>query len=96
MRNALRTPLLAGSLALSVAGSLTAQTTATERTAAGTVLQAIDSIQQKLGPEKLAERLTRAKDAERNRVLARYTQAVQQWHESLMALERPTQGGMRP
>ena len=71
MRNALRTPLLAGSLALSVAGSLTAQTTATERTAAGTVLQAIDSIQQKLGPEKLAERLTRAKDAERDRVLAR-------------------------
>ncbi len=35
-------------------------------------------------------------DAERNRVLARYTQAVQQWHESLMALERSTQGGTRP
>ena len=47
------------------------QTTNTERAAAGPVLQAIDSIQQKLAPARLAERLARAKDADRDRVLGR-------------------------
>ena len=52
-------------------GVIAGQTTSTERAAAGPVLQAIDSIQQKLAPARLAERLARAKDADRDRVLGR-------------------------
>ena len=62
-------PLLAGTLAL--AGTLLAQPTPTERTAAGSVLATIDSLQTALGPSRMAERLAQAKDAERDRLLAR-------------------------
>lgn len=53
------------------AGPLAAQATPTEMTAAGSVLLSIDSLQRVLTPAKTAERLTRAKDLERDRLLAR-------------------------
>ena len=72
-------------LLLSGAGAdcLAAQTTATERAAAGAVLRAIDSIQQKLGPTRLAGRLAQAKDPERDRVVAR---AGALWDSEMQAL----------
>jgi amidohydrolase len=78
------TPFLALPLLLgAVAGRLAAQTTPTERAAAGSVLRAIDSIQQKLGPGRLAERLAQAKDPERDRVVAR---AGAVWDAEMQAL----------
>jgi amidohydrolase len=50
---------------------LTAQTTPTERTAAGDVLRQIDSLQARLKPGDLGLRLATRKDADRDRVLAR-------------------------
>ena len=58
-------------LPLLVAGSLAAQTTSTERTAAGAILTTIDSLQQRLAPARTADRLAHTKSAERDRVLAR-------------------------
>ena len=60
-----------------------AQTTPTERTAAGPVLTAIDSLQNKLAPSRLAERLAKAKDPDRDGILAR-TGAV--WDSQMQAL----------
>lgn len=54
-----------------LAGSARAQTTPTERTAAGLVLGVIDSLQRSLAPARNAERLSRARDPERDRLLAR-------------------------
>jgi len=51
--------------------SLPAQTTPTERGAAGSVLKAIDSLQTALAPMSLGSRLVTAKDAERDKLLAR-------------------------
>jgi amidohydrolase len=67
-----RTPVLALPLAgLLAAGGLAAQTTPTERSAAGAVLATIDSLQSALGPARLAERLAQGKDTERDKLLAR-------------------------
>ena len=73
--------LLSLSLLLTAAGQ--AQTTPTERTAAGPVLTAIDSLQNKLAPSRLAERLAKAKDPGRDAILAR-TGAV--WDSEMQAL----------
>ena len=59
--------LLAGMLP----GTAASQTTATERAAASEVLKQIDALQQRLGPEKLAQRLTAAKAPDRDAVMAR-------------------------
>jgi len=59
--------------ALLLAEALIAQTTPTERTAAGPVLVTIDSLQNALGPSRLADRLAQAKDSERDKLLARVT-----------------------
>jgi amidohydrolase len=64
-------------------GVIGGQTTATERAAAGPVLQAIDSIQRRLAPGRLAERLARAKDPDRDRVLARVAAL---WDSGMQAL----------
>jgi amidohydrolase len=60
-----------GSLGLLLSGVLFAQTTPTERTAAGPVLRTIDSLQTALAPARMAERLVHAKDPEREKLLAR-------------------------
>ena len=52
-------------------GSLSAQTTDTEREAAGAVLEAIDRLQGRLQPEQQAQRLVSRRDADRERILAR-------------------------
>jgi amidohydrolase len=57
--------------ALFTACALAAQTTPTERTAAGPVLSTIDSLQLKLAPVRMALRLAESKDIERDRLLAR-------------------------
>ncbi|HEX7023460.1 MAG TPA: peptidase dimerization domain-containing protein [Gemmatimonadales bacterium] len=54
-----------------LAGTLSAQTTPTERAAAGAVLATIDSLQAALAPARIGDRLTQARDAERDRLLAR-------------------------
>ena len=77
-----RSPTL-GLLGLALAGSLAAQTTPTERTAAGPVLSTIDSLQTALAPARLADRLSRAKDPERDKLLAR---AGALWDSELQAL----------
>jgi amidohydrolase len=51
--------------------ALAAQATPTERSAAGTVLTSIDSLQRALDPARTAERLIRAKDADRDRLMRR-------------------------
>jgi len=56
---------------LVLAAPLAAQTTVTERAAAGAVLKTIDSLQAALGPSRIAERLAQSKDADRDRLLAR-------------------------
>ena len=64
--------LLAGCLAACwAAATVSAQTTPTERTAAGRVLTTIDSLQTALGPDRMATRLAASKDAERDKLLAR-------------------------
>ena len=68
---------------LFVAGTLAAQTTATERSAAGPVLTAIDSLQAALAPGKQADRLATAKAADRDRVMAR---AASIWNEQMLGL----------
>ncbi len=68
---------------LLLSGPVAAQTTATERTAAGPVLATIDSLQRKLAPARLAERLAGGKDADRDRILAR-TGAL--WDSQMQAL----------
>jgi len=55
----------------SLATTLPAQTTPTERTAAGRVLVTIDSLQTALAPERLATRLVQTRDAERDKLVAR-------------------------
>jgi amidohydrolase len=63
--------------------SLAAQTTPTERIAAGPVLKTIDSLQVALTPARLADRLSGAKDVERDKLLAR-TGAL--WDSEFQAL----------
>ncbi|HEX9165406.1 MAG TPA: peptidase dimerization domain-containing protein [Gemmatimonadales bacterium] len=64
-------------------GTAAAQTTPTERTAAGDVLQQIEALQAKLAPEQLGARLARRADAARDRVLAR---AGQLWDGGMQDL----------
>lgn len=68
-------PVLAAALLpailLARAPSAGAQTTATERSAAGEVLEQIDQLQARLKPAELGARLASRKDADRDRVLAR-------------------------
>jgi hypothetical protein len=71
------------SLGILSASAARAQTTPTERTAAGPVLATIDSLQRKLAPTRLAERLAGGKDADRDRLLAR-TGAL--WDSEMQAL----------
>lgn len=63
--------LTASTPALAVA--LAAQTTPTERTAAGPVLATIDSLQTALRPSRMADRLALARDLERDKLLGRVT-----------------------
>jgi amidohydrolase len=62
---------------------LSAQTTATERTAAGAVLKSIDSVQVALAPTRLGDRLSGTRDADRDKILAR---AAQLWDTELQGL----------
>ena len=64
---------LPGFLALMALGTypLSAQTTQTERAAAGDVLKEIEALQSKLAPSKSAERLTTAKSPDKDRVVER-------------------------
>ncbi|HEV8196286.1 MAG TPA: peptidase dimerization domain-containing protein [Gemmatimonadales bacterium] len=62
---------------------LAAQTTPTERAAAGAVLKSIDSLQTALAPMGLGGRLVSAKDPERDRLLAR-TGAI--WDSDMQGL----------
>ncbi len=62
-------PLLMLSMSLSAA--LSAQTTPTERAAAGAVLRAIDSLQSRLDPRSMAIRLANSRNTDRDRLLAR-------------------------
>jgi amidohydrolase len=78
-----RPALILLSLGILSSGAAQAQTTPTERTAAGPVLATIDSLQRKLAPARLAERLAGGKDADRDRLLAR-TGAV--WDSEMQAL----------
>src|SRR5512135_836198 len=66
-------PILTSAIALLgiAALPLAAQTTPTERTAAGQVLRQIDSLQSRLKPGDLGLRLATRKDADRDRILAR-------------------------
>lgn len=70
-------------LAVIVPGCLVAQATPTERAAAGSVLNSIDSLQRVLAPTRQAERLTKTKDAERDRVMAR---AAELWDSQFQGL----------
>ncbi len=63
--------------------SVAAQTTPTERTAAGAVLKTIDSLQGALAPTGLGNRLVAARDAERDKLLAR-TGAI--WDSEMQGL----------
>ncbi len=60
-----------------------AQTTATERTAAGSVLTDIEALEAKLAPAKLADRLATAKNPDKERLLAKATEA---WDTEMQAL----------
>lgn len=70
MNTVLRVAAL-GVAAAALAAPLHAQTTATERAAAGDVLKEIDALQAKLAPAKLAQRLTAAKNADKDALLDR-------------------------
>ena len=72
----MRDSILRSTLALALSAplavpTLPAQTTPTERGAAGSVLKAIDSLQTALAPMSLGSRLVSARDAERDKLLAR-------------------------
>jgi amidohydrolase len=56
---------------LALAGFVSAQTTPTERAAAGTVLQTIDSLQARLDPRKMGVHLATSRDTHRDRLFAR-------------------------
>jgi amidohydrolase len=71
---------LAGLAALT---PLAAQTTPTERAAAGQVLEAIDALEARLAPARLAERLTTTKNPDRDQTVAK---AAQYWDQGLEAL----------
>lgn len=60
-----------GLLLLAIAQIATAQTTPTERAAAGPILRAIDSMQVRLGPSAQAARLATRPDPARDRILER-------------------------
>jgi amidohydrolase len=77
-----RLPAIVWAMAL-LAGHASAQTTPTERSAAGDVLHQIDALQVKLAPEKLGARLAGRADASRERVLAR---AARLWDGSMQEL----------
>lgn len=81
-RPPLRLAVAAWAVAL-LAGNAAAQTTPTERTAAGDVLRQIEALQGKLGPEKLGARLAGRADPGRDRVLAK---AGQLWDGGLQDL----------
>jgi amidohydrolase len=66
-----RLPLALALLFVVPAGTLLAQTTPTERAAAGDVLTAIDTLEAKLAPAQLAQRLVSSKHGDRETVLAR-------------------------
>jgi len=63
--------------------ALAAQATPTERTAAGAVLNSIDSLQRVLVPARTAERLIKTKDADRDKILAR---AAELWDSQFQGL----------
>jgi len=66
-----------------LAGTATAQTTPTERTAAGPILTTIDSLQTALNPGRTATRLATTKSPERDGVLAR---AAAVWDADMQGL----------
>jgi amidohydrolase len=66
-----------------LAGTIGAQTTATERAAAGPVLRAIDSVQAALAPGKQADRLATGKAIDRDKVVAR---AADIWNQQMQGL----------
>jgi amidohydrolase len=77
-------PVLAVALALAHLGpEALAQTTQTERDAAGPVIQRIDSLQRRLDPAGLASKLVARADPARARVLAR---AREIWDSEMQAL----------
>ena len=63
--------VLSGFLLFGVSQTSQAQTTTTERAAAGPVLRTIDSLQAALAPPALAARLAAGRDAARDRILER-------------------------
>ncbi len=69
--SALRISLVTAVAAVAGLHPLPAQTTPTERGAAGAVLKSIDSLQGALAPMSTGSRLVSAKDADRDRLLAR-------------------------
>ena len=70
-------------LAALLASPAAAQTTPTERAAAGTVLQRIEGLQAQLAPAQTAQRLATRSDASRDRLLQR---VEQQWTGGMQAL----------
>lgn len=82
MRPRLLAPATALLLLLPGSGAL-AQTTATERAAAGEVLSQIEALQARLAPATLARRLVTARDADRDAILAR---AAELWNGGLEQL----------
>lgn len=79
----MRTPASLAVLSLLVTGTLAAQTTPTERTAAGAILTTIDSLQAALAPSKTADRLAAARSPDRDRVVAR---AAEVWTAEMQGL----------
>ena len=67
--SALRTTLVLAVTLLAGLPTLPAQTTPTERAAAGAVLKAIDSLQGALAPMSMGGRLVAAKDADRQKIV---------------------------
>ncbi len=74
---------LLGVLIVLTGGSLAAQATPTERAAAGTVLNSIDSLERVLAPDRTADRLVKGKDADRDRIMAR---AAALWDQQFQGL----------
>lgn len=64
-------PTLVLSALLLPSGGLDAQTTETERQAAGEVLQQIEQLQTRLQPERMAQRMVNKRDGDRDRILQR-------------------------
>jgi amidohydrolase len=73
----------AAALLLAGPSTLGAQTTATERTAAGSVLRDIDALEVRLAPTKLAERLATATNPDKQRLLAK---TAELWDGGLQSL----------